>query len=100
MNGREVNGCHRIFRVLPQISANLLVVCRRRNHLLQVWSPPIEAPGTPALTDIQVADHEGGSNHQQMGPESAGLVHYAAQLRGGGGPVVIAMVMAGPLSSC
>ncbi|CAG11200.1 unnamed protein product [Tetraodon nigroviridis] len=43
-----------------------------RNHLLRVWPPPIEAPGTPALTDIQVADHEGGSNRQQMGPECAG----------------------------
>lgn len=33
--------------------------------------------------DVQVADHEGGSNHQQMGPESAGLVQDAAQLKGG-----------------
>lgn len=55
------------------------------------------APGTPALTDIQVAEREGGSNRQQTGPGLAGSVQDAAQLKG---VVVIAMVTAGPLSSC
>lgn len=44
--------------------------------------PPVEAPGTPAPTDIQVAAREGGSNHQQMGLRSAGLVQDAARLKG------------------
>lgn len=34
--------------------------------------------------DVQVVDHEGGRNHQQMDPESAGLVQDAARLKGGG----------------
>ena len=50
----------------------------------RLWPPPPPSrlPGPPAPTDIQVAAREGGSNHQQMGLRSAGLVQDAARLKG------------------